>query len=105
MKKIILIKIISLIIVSATVSGQYDNWRGPGRTGIYEETGLLQEWPADGPEMVWAYEKLGRGFSSPVIAGDKIYVTGMEGETGFLYVLSLKGTLVNKFPYGPEFHG
>ena len=25
-------------------------WRGAHRDGIYEETGLLKVWPADGPE-------------------------------------------------------
>lgn len=105
MKIVLLAKVISLIIFSASAAGQYDNWRGPDRSGIYPGTGLLQEWPADGPEMIWAFENLGRGYSSPLIAGEKIYVTGMEGETGYLYVLSLNGSLVNKFPYGTEFPG
>ncbi len=80
------------------------NWRGPERMGIYYETGLLQEWPAGGPAMSWAYEQLGEGFTSPVILNGKIFITGMEDRTGYLYVLSMDGTLERKFPYGGEYY-
>ena len=29
------------------------NFRGPARDGQYAETGLLKQWPANGPEMLW----------------------------------------------------
>jgi outer membrane protein assembly factor BamB len=80
------------------------NWRGPERTGIYRETGLLQKWPEGGPQQLWAYEALGDGFTSPVIENGKIYITGMEGRTGYLYVLSMAGKPERKFPYGPEYY-
>lgn len=60
--------------------------------------------PPGGPEMIWAYEKLGDGFTSPVIADGKIYITGMEGQTGYVYIFSMNGALEKKFPYGEEFH-
>jgi outer membrane protein assembly factor BamB len=94
-----------LAFLSLSLSAQVaDNWRGQGRTGIYNEKGLKQEWPAGGPQMVWAYEKLGEGFTSPVFASGRIYITGMEEETGYLYVFSEHGKLLNRFPYGQEFH-
>ena len=58
-------------------------WRGNG-TGVYHETGLLNEWPADGPEILWSFEELGNGHSSPVIANNTIYVSGMVEETGYV---------------------
>ncbi len=98
---------IALIVAGmATVTAQTaDNWRGPERQGIYHETGLLQQWPAGGPEMLWAFEQLGAGFSSPVVVDGKIYISGKEDGTGYIYVLTADGTLENRFPYGPEFHG
>lgn len=105
MKKLIAAITISLIIISVSMAQVAENWRGPDRQGIYHETGLLQEWPAGGPAMLWAYEGLGAGFSSPVVADGNIYVTGIEDGTGYVYKLSMGGDLVSRFAYGPEFHG
>jgi outer membrane protein assembly factor BamB len=94
-----------LAFLSLSITAQVaENWRGQERTGVNNETGLKQEWPAGGPQMVWSYEKLGEGFTSPVFANGRIYLTGMEGQTGYLYVLSSQGALEKKYPYGPEFH-
>ena len=50
-------------------------WRGPNENGIYDETGLLKQWPANGPEIIWHYDDLGEGHSSPVFANDLIYIS------------------------------
>lgn len=95
-----------LIFISfVSFSQVYNNWRGPDRDGKYPETGLLKEWPQHGPLMLWSYEDLGRGFTSAIPSGDKIYVTGMEGDIGFIYELSQQGQLIRKFPYGSEMGG
>ncbi len=74
-----------LITGLTTVTAQVvQNWRGPERQGIYHETGLLQEWPAGGPEMLWAFEQLGAGFSSPVVVDGRIYISGKENGTGYI---------------------
>ena len=78
-------------------------WRGD-RTGIYQETGLLKSWAANGPKLLWHFDGLGEGFTSTAISKDKIYITGLTGETGHLYVLDLKGNLLNKKSYGPEWN-
>ncbi len=82
-----------------------NNWRGPNRDGKYHETNLLKLWPENGPAVLWTFEEIGLGFSSPVIHNGRIYVTGMEGEAGFIYVLSMQGKLLKKFPYGNEMAG
>lgn len=46
---------------------------GPHGTGISDETGLLDEWPAEGPRVVWD-KKIGKGYSSPSIRGDKLVI-------------------------------
>lgn len=53
-------------------------WRGPDRNGVYPGTGLLKQWPAEGPQLLWETEDAGKGYSSPVIANDHVYITGMN---------------------------
>ena len=78
-------------------------WRGPSQNGVYPDTGLMEKWPEDGPEIKWHYDGLGEGYSAPVIANDRIYITGMEGTMGYIYSLTLGGKLLWKVPYGEEF--
>ena len=80
------------------------SWRGPNSTGVYPETGLMKEWPDKGPEVLWQYEGLGEGHSSPAIANGKIYITGLEGDMGYLYILSEDGKLMNKYEVGKEWN-
>ena len=77
-------------------------WRGPNQSGVYEESGLLDQWPSSGPEILWSFDKLGIGYSSPAIVNGTIYVSGMEGSTGYIYALSSAGQLNWKAPYGKE---
>jgi outer membrane protein assembly factor BamB len=77
-------------------------WRGPERNGIYVETGLLKEWATDGPDLLWETEIIGKGYSSAVIANDKIYITGMseEGNKEILSAFSLDGKQIFQVEYG-----
>ena len=84
-----------------TLPAQDVEWRFD-RTGIYKETGLLKSWPANGPELLWHFDGLGLGYSSVSVSSGKIYITGMTDDTGYLYVLDLKGNLLNKKEYGKE---
>ncbi len=92
------------IFAGYILSAQEDiGWRYD-RTGVYKETGLLKSWPADGPELLWHFDGLGQGFSSVSISSDKLYITGMTDDIGFLYVLDTQGKLLNKKEYGKEWH-
>lgn len=57
----------------------WPQWRGPDRSGVSAETGLLQAWPADGPTLVWQVNDVGGGYSTPSVAGDRLYIMGNEG--------------------------
>ena len=62
-------------------AADWPQWRGPERTGISGDTGLLQEWPKDGPKLVWKITELGTGYSSPAIVKGVIYIqTTRKGE-------------------------
>lgn len=95
-----------LFISIRAMAQEVSQWRGPGRDGKYPDTSLLREWPVEGPCMRWSYEGLGAGMASPVVAGDKIYVTGIPdtlGGVGRLSVLNLKGKLLWSKEYGGDF--
>lgn len=73
---------VSLALATAAGWSQAANWaqwRGPERNGLSAETGLLQQWPAAGPPLVWQVNGLGDGYSTPSIVGDRIYLLGNQG--------------------------
>jgi outer membrane protein assembly factor BamB len=51
-------------------------FRGPERTAVSPDTGLLTEWPEEGPTLLWESAGAGRGYSSLSIAGGRIYTLG-----------------------------
>jgi outer membrane protein assembly factor BamB len=78
-------------------------WRGVNSSGIYKVDKLLAQWPADGPQVLWSFDRLGQGFASPAFANDKIYISGMVEGQAVLFVLDLKGNELQQFKYGKEF--
>ncbi len=102
MKRFLFCLAVTLLMSFNANSQQINNWRGPDRDGKYPEANLLKAWPEGGPEMLWSYETLGKGFTSTSIANGKIYITGIEGETGYLHILSLNGQLEKKIAYGSD---
>jgi outer membrane protein assembly factor BamB len=64
---------LSLLTFTAAAP-DWPQWRGPQRNGVSEETGLLKEWPKDGPKLVWQSSDLGGGYSTPSVFGERLYV-------------------------------
>lgn len=97
---------VGVFLVSTGVrAGNSGGYRGPKRDGHFPATGLLKEWPKEGPKLLWKYDKLGWGYSSPTVANGMIYVTGQDPVTrvGQLFAFTLDGALKWKRPYGTEF--
>ena len=98
---------IFLVFMGAAFSLSAQNtiqWRGENRTGVYNEQGLLKSWPEKGPQLLWHFDGLGEGYSSAAMDGDKIFITGMHENTGYVYVFDTKGQLLNKKEYGKEWN-
>ena len=81
---------------------EWNQFRGPNRDGRSSETGLLKEWPEAGPKELWSYDKLGIGFSTPIVVKGTIYVAGIEGDEGLVYALDTDGNFKWKKTYGPD---
>jgi len=80
-----------VIIITVSAYCQEIGWRGPGRTGIYNETGLLKTWPAAGPALIWEAEGIGMGYSSATVTGDAVYITGVRGDKDMLTAFTQDG--------------
>jgi outer membrane protein assembly factor BamB len=77
-------------IISSPEPG-WPQWRGKYRDAISDETGLLQSWPEGGPKLLWKTSGLGKGWSSPVIVGGTIYITGDVGDACTVFAFDLEG--------------
>jgi outer membrane protein assembly factor BamB len=89
----------------ASAEGGWPQWRGPRRDGISNERDLLPTWPTNGPRLIWKAEGIGRGWSSPIITGGAIYVTGDVGTNLVVVCLDLQGQLVWKSTNGLAWTG
>ena len=84
------------ILIVTVVSFATDNmswpcFHGPKRDNLAAETGLMQAWPQDGPELLWTASGIGHGYSTVSIAGDRIYTAGMIDKQTYVMALDLSG--------------
>ena len=96
-----------LLITAVTISGcssssptqnmaEWPSFHGADRTNKSNETGLLREWPEEGPELLWTFSGLGEGYSTIIVADGHIYASGLESGQTTLFCLDLQGNTVWK---------
>ena len=66
----------------------WPQWQGPDRNRISSETGLLKEWPAAGPRIIWTASGIGTGYASMSVVGDRVFVQGARGQNSFVIALN-----------------
>jgi outer membrane protein assembly factor BamB len=71
-----------------TAGGDWPQWRGPERTGISRESGLLKQWPAGGPSLAWQAANLGEGYGSVATSGDRLFVQGLRNRQSIVTALN-----------------
>ncbi len=74
-------------LASTAADFDWPQWRGPDRSDVSRETGLLKSWPAEGPPRVWLYENAGNGYSAPAIVKGKFFTLGTRDGSEVLLVL------------------
>lgn len=83
----------SILLASFTLSqgasGDWPQWRGANRDGISSETGLLKEWPAGGPKLLWKTTGLGKGFGSVSVLGNRLFTTGDGSQNSHVLALNV----------------
>jgi outer membrane protein assembly factor BamB len=71
----VLLLLVMLALVAAP-GGEWSRFRGPNGSGLSETTGLPTEF-GPGLNVVWKTD-LPQGFSSPIVHGDRIFLTGFR---------------------------
>ena len=74
--------------MAALDAADWPQWQGPDRTRISKETGLLKEWPAGGPKVIWTANDLGSGYGSMAVAGDRVFLQGARGANSMVIALN-----------------
>lgn len=69
--------ILGIAVVCASGADAAENWpqfRGPGSRGVAKGEGLPAVWSAE-ENVAWKWEDPGRGWSSPIVWEDRVFVT------------------------------
>ena len=85
-----LLAVVSIVGISPTLfanNHDWPQWRGPDRSDVSKETGLLKTWPRGGPKRVWLYTNAGNGYSGPAIANGKFFILGTRAGSEILLIL------------------
>jgi len=68
------IGVVVVMLGSAAEADDWPQWLGPRRDGVWREGGIVEVFPKDGPVIRWR-RALGAGYSGPVVAEGRVYVT------------------------------
>ena len=92
------------MVLSGSVRGEdfsWPNWRGPNHDDISRETGLLKEWPTEGPKRLWLNQDVGLGYSGYSIVGDKLFTMGLRDDKEFVVCVNANdGKTIWEAPIG-----
>jgi outer membrane protein assembly factor BamB len=71
--------------LAPVLAEDWPEWRGKGRTGVWNETGILDTFPAKGLSAAWR-TPLNAGFAGPAVSAGRVFVTDFKPSAG------MKGT-------------
>lgn len=82
--------LVFLVYFGARVgAADWPQWRGPERSGVSKETGMLPSWPKEGPKLLWTFKNAGESFSSCAVVGETLYTLGTRGPEEIVIALEV----------------
>jgi outer membrane protein assembly factor BamB len=75
-----------MLLLPLLLAADWPQWMGPNRDGISPEKNNLAPWGKDGPKKLWNHE-IGSGWSSPIVAEDRVYIHHRVKNTEIVSVL------------------
>jgi len=85
------------------LSAQISQFGGPNRNGVYDELGLLDEWPANGATLAATISGIGDGYGSPTVNENGIFIAGMIDSTTYIFHFDHNYNLKWKSEVGREY--
>ena len=89
----------------ASPEPDWPQWRGPRRDGISDEKSLFSSWPDGGPKLLWKIDGMGKGWSCPIIVGQRLYITGDVVDDLVIFALNRSGAVQWKVKNGRAWKG
>ena len=71
----------ALLGITATLAADWPEWRGAGRQGVWNETGIIDRIPATGLKVRWRVP-VRAGYSGPAIARGRVFLLDHAPATG-----------------------
>jgi outer membrane protein assembly factor BamB len=100
-----LLAALGLLAEASQAPGDWPQWRGPARDGISQETGLLKQWPAGGPPLLWKASGAGRGYSSFSVSRGRLFTMGARDNTEYIIAFDVAtGQQLWATPHGRRFN-
>lgn len=78
---------IAALTLSVANAADWPQWRGPSRNDRSPDTGLLKEWPKDGPKRAWLFDNAGLGYAGYSISGGKLFTMGLRKDQEYLIAI------------------
>ena len=72
---------ISFAIFSPAAADDWNQWLGPNRDSVWNESGIITSIPEGGLKAKWR-TPISQGFSGPAVAGNRVFVTDYLVEKG-----------------------
>ncbi len=68
-----------LLHASSGIAEDWPQWRGPGRDGVWQAEGLVDELPDGQLPLEWSVD-IGPGYNGPTVADGRVYVMDRQAE-------------------------
>ena len=84
---LLVVAVVVLNLLSTGLLVQTDDWpqwRGPQRDGHSPETGLLKQWLAGGPKLLWKATGFGSGYTNVSVVGNRVFAMGDKGDANYV---------------------
>ncbi|MEM9016831.1 MAG: PQQ-binding-like beta-propeller repeat protein [Verrucomicrobiota bacterium] len=76
-------------VSTGDAGGNWPAFRGSKGDGISPDSGLLDQWPDDGPEKLWVFEDAGLGYSGMSVVDGKLFTMGTRDEEVYLICIDV----------------
>jgi hypothetical protein len=69
--------LMAVLLPVGAAAGDWSNWRGPHRTGVSDETGLVSRWSRAGENLLWKADLTAR--ATPIVLDGRVCTSGRGG--------------------------